>query len=990
MKPDRWKQIDELLDLALTKSPDQREAFLADVCAGDDELRRELDSLLTHDELAGAFLEAPPVDVAADLFPEEHGFNEGRVIGNYQIVSMIGSGGMGEVYLARDTRLNRPVAIKVLAGPFTNDSDKVRRFEQEARAASVLNHPNIVTIHEVGQVDGGVHFIVAEYIEGQTLRQRLTQSGPMNVGEALDIAVHVANALDAAHAAGIVHRDIKPENLMLRPDGLLKVLDFGLAKLSEPATFISEHKDFENQNPRTDPGTVMGTARYMSPEQALGLEVDGRTDLWSLGVVFFEMLTGKPPFDGETPSHVIVKTLDEPSPSLSALMKGVSPELESVINKSLCKKIDERYGTAREFAEDLKNLRVQLRAVCGLLESCLQKYPTHRLQDINDIQERTSATEKTRRYPATSIRKNRLRAAIVKALILAATAGLVLMYFREPADLRVDQAFPLVSGPELEFDPALSPDGKTLAYAAGNLNRMDVFIRPVAGGDVVKLTKDLHEEWHRWPRWSPDGTRIAFTSHTAAQRAFLGYKPSTTLRIVPYLGGTPRVVSEAVATSHAWSPDGTQLAFATESGIDVAALENGIRRTITSVLDAHSLSWSPDGRWIAYASGNSSFYDLTILGNQAPSAIAIVSAAGGKSHLLTDSRTTNVSPVWAPDSSSILFISDRGGSRDIYRLKVSSNGDPVGVPARMTAGLNGFSIDLSRDGHQVVYSTWLNKVNLWSIQIPSSGQLSTKAANPLTTGTQAIEGISVSQDGQWLAFNSNLDGNAHIYRMPRTGGRQEQLTTGPYGDFNPSWSPDGKFIAFHSVRNGNRDIYIMAADGSGQKQVTGDPAEERYADWSADGQSIVFWSDKTGVSELFIVSRENGGWGQPRQLTHEGGAMPRWSPDNKRIAYFSNRDLAVISPDGTARTVILANTPSRLLRFAVWSPDSQTIYLTASEPGRASWWSIPARGGQPKALVSFDDPNRPITRPEFATDGKEFFFTLSENESDIWMLKLAK
>jgi eukaryotic-like serine/threonine-protein kinase len=369
MTQEEWKQIDELLQAALNEAPGDRAAFLDRVCAGNEVMRREVESLLGHDDQAKSFLEQPPGEVAAELLTSGTSrFLSGQLLNHYRIVEFLGAGGMGEVYLARDTKLDRPVAIKVLAGPFTSDSDKVRRFEQEARAASALNHPNIVTIHEVGRADG-VHYIVAEYIEGQTLRQRLAQSGPMKAGEALDVALQVASALDAAHAAGIVHRDIKPDNVMLRPDRLVKVLDFGLAKLSEPKTFVSDRRLSDSAASHTNPGVVMGTARYMSPEQARGLKVDARTDIWSLGVVLFEMLAGAPPFDGETPSHVIVDILDEPAPRVAARVNGISPELERIVDKSLCKNVGERYRTAKEFADNLRNVRLQLDGRGGLDQS---------------------------------------------------------------------------------------------------------------------------------------------------------------------------------------------------------------------------------------------------------------------------------------------------------------------------------------------------------------------------------------------------------------------------------------------------------------------------------------------------------------------------------------------------------------------------------------------------------------------------------------------
>jgi eukaryotic-like serine/threonine-protein kinase len=383
MKQEDWNQIDELFQEALNQAPDDRAAFLDRVCISKEVVRREVESLLAHHWQAETFLEQPPTEVAAELLASgKSRFLSGQFINHYRVNEFLGSGAMGEVYLARDTTLDRPVAIKVLLAHFTSDTDKVRRFEQEARAASALNHPNIVTIHEVGQVDD-IHFIVAEYIEGQTLRQRLTAGGPMNAEEALDVALQVANALDAAHAAGIVHRDIKPDNIMLRPDGLIKVVDFGLVKLSDPVELVSDHRDFDNRSLKTNPGVIMGTARYMSPEQARGQMVDARTDIWSLGVVLFEMLAGKPPFDGETMSHTIVEVLDQPVPPLAAHVKGIPPELERIVHQCLCKNSDERYQTAKEFADDLKNLRVQLEGRGGLVRSMTRVANRPRPKSVN-------------------------------------------------------------------------------------------------------------------------------------------------------------------------------------------------------------------------------------------------------------------------------------------------------------------------------------------------------------------------------------------------------------------------------------------------------------------------------------------------------------------------------------------------------------------------------------------------------------------------------
>src|SRR5215475_8851159 len=359
MDANRWGQIKEIYDRALDLSREEREGFLAEACAGDDDLRREVESLLAAHADAGTFLQAPAVEVAArEIVTEEVTSPEpqliGREIANYKIVSLLGRGGMGEVYLAEDKRLHRKVALKFLPAQFVNDAERVRRFEREATAASATNHPNIVTIHEIGQIEQ-THYLVTEFVAGETLRHRLTR-GRMEAAAALEVSVQVASALDAAHEAGIVHRDIKPENVMVRPDGLVKVLDFGLAKLTErPAAAPEVDSQAETMSRlSTETGVVMGTASYMSPEQARGQKVDHRTDIFSLGVLLYELIAGRRPFEGATTADVIAAILDKEPAPLTGLKKTAPSELERIIRHCLEKNPGQRYQSARDLASDLK------------------------------------------------------------------------------------------------------------------------------------------------------------------------------------------------------------------------------------------------------------------------------------------------------------------------------------------------------------------------------------------------------------------------------------------------------------------------------------------------------------------------------------------------------------------------------------------------------------------------------------------------------------
>jgi len=356
MTPERWQQVKEIFNSALQHEPAQRSVFLSNACGGDELLRREVESLISSHEKDGSFIDSPAYEAAAAMLETERQLKAGHMIGHYEILSTLGKGGMGEVYLARDTRLDRKVALKFLPPDLIKDDERVRRFAQEARAASSLNHPNILTIYEIGS-GGGRQFIAAEYVEGETLRQRMIHSR-LSVLEALDIAIQVASALVAAHQANIVHRDIKPENIMMRHDGYVKVVDFGLAKLTEAPIVSADTAKPTLLQIDTDTGMVMGTTAYMSPEQARGQRLDARTDIWSLGVVLYEMIAGRSPFSGETNSDVLVSILEREPKALST--PNVTESLDWILTKALTKEREDRYQTAREMLADLRRVRQRL------------------------------------------------------------------------------------------------------------------------------------------------------------------------------------------------------------------------------------------------------------------------------------------------------------------------------------------------------------------------------------------------------------------------------------------------------------------------------------------------------------------------------------------------------------------------------------------------------------------------------------------------------
>src|SRR6266566_2059369 len=361
MEPRRWGRITDIYHATIARPPEERASFLGEECHGDESLRKQVEAMVKSHERSGDFIESPAFEVAPELLIDEPtGDLIGQSIGHYRIESLLGMGGMGEVYLARDERLGRKVALKLLPEHLTADETQLSRFKNEARSASALNHPNILTVYEIG-AEGNRQFIATEFIEGVTVRASLA-CGRINPHAALEIAVQVASALAAAHQAGVVHRDIKPENIMLRPDGYVKVLDFGIAKLTEQRSGSDDRKVETTAVLQTRQGLVLGTAHYMSPEQARGQKVDARSDIWSLGVVLYEMMAGSPPFRGETPSDCIASILTKEPPPLSGVLSDVPLKLESILQKALRKNSDERYQTIKKMLADLRNLKGELEA----------------------------------------------------------------------------------------------------------------------------------------------------------------------------------------------------------------------------------------------------------------------------------------------------------------------------------------------------------------------------------------------------------------------------------------------------------------------------------------------------------------------------------------------------------------------------------------------------------------------------------------------------
>lgn len=893
MNPDRWKRIEQVYHNVLASSKMNRAAVLDELCSDDEEVRHEVQSLLDAREQAGNFLSQENFHVqVGDLFSEQD--LVGHVLGPYRILSAIGAGAMGEVYLACDTRLDRQVALKILPARFTRDSGRVARFRREAKAASALNHPNIITIYEIGEA-ADTSFIAAEFIEGTTLRQRLA-AGRMDLPELLDVAVQCAWALEAAHQAGIVHRDIKPENIMVRPDGLVKVLDFGLARVGLSV----------NESPveATQAGALVGTPRYMSPEQARGEKLDARTDIFSLGAVVYEMIAGKPAFPGATTADVFAALLGSASPVPSECAQGVPAQPDEIVQKALQKDRATRYQSMGHFAADLQELKQRTLRGIPVVE--------------NKAEVRNGSLE-----------RSRLKTRDVILAATAVVASLIFVwYFRTARSGNHSDVLPLSVLPLTSFEGhkdfgSFSPDGKQIAFSwngGGSKQERDIYVMTIGRGDPVRLTFSQADD--RLPAWSPDGRYIAFCRPLVDEPTPSQYS----IYIVPASGGNERKIADG-GMGVSWSPDGKVLAIAGSQsgarGIFLLSLDRISRRQLTkpdSYVDSLPVfSW--DGNWIAFTR------DFGFSAHE----IFVVSAGGGAARQLTFDRQPTYGAAWTADNREIVFASNRGvGGESLWRIPASG-----GMTKRVSATLQGsFYPALSHQGNRLAYTESFTDTNIYALEGPGFGNrpVPDRFGPPqsLITSSRRDDSPSISPDGQRIAFVSKRTGNEEIWVCNRNGGQLMRLTSfnGP-GTGTPRWSPDGRWIAFDSLAAGNPNIYVVNAEGGAFRRLTSWPWSNFMPSWSPDGKWIYFKSDRSGSDQIWKIAAAGG---DPRQITYGGGCEAFASPDGK-LVYFTKRpwsSIWTVPVDGGAEK------PLRELErfdrvFRSWGVLAQGIYFIARE-----------------------------------------------------------
>jgi serine/threonine protein kinase/Tol biopolymer transport system component len=855
---------------------------------------------------------------------------------------MLGSGGMGEVYLAEDTKLARRIALKVLPAEMAENPERRQRFEREAKAVAALNHPNIVTIHSVEEAEG-VHFYTMEYVKGKTLSELIPKTGlPLN--KFFDVAIPLSDAISTAHDHSITHRDLKPDNIMVSGEGRLKILDFGLAKLKHE--FVEAGVSELPTQTATQEGRIFGTVAYMSPEQAEGKSIDHRSDIFSLGIILYEMATGRRPFEGDTTASILSSIIKDKPESATDINPNLPKALARIIRICLVKDTEHRYQTAKDIRNELEELKQEL--------------------DSGEVLEGPAAA------PSRPSPTNRLAVAGIAAAITAVVVGAYFLLRPAPVTAPTAVTFTkLTSEAGMERFPSLSPDGQSFIYAGQESGNWDIYLKRVGGQRAFNLTEDSPDD-DTMPAYSHDGQRIAFRSERDGGGLFVMDATGESVRRLTDFGYDP-----------AWSPDDGQIAFATEgvyfaidrriiSQLWIVDLETGETKLITEG-DATKPDWSPHGQRIAY---------------QTRTGIWTISADGGEPVKVTEDDRRDHDPVWSPDGRSLFLSSIRGGASNIWRVAIDEEtGETSGEPVPVTSGAaasNRMDTSLSLDGETLVYVEHSVHQNLQRFAFDPSSETPSDEPVPLTHGSRILAFSDCSPDGEWLVFQMRMPTeDIGIFRTDGSGERK--LTDDPYSDRHPRWSPDGERIAFGSTRTGKYEIWSINKDGSGLERHTDHPGPESsmYPVWSPDGAFLAY--RRMGSTTIMKVGETTGREPPPSvaPFNEEGQFVAwSWSQDGKRLAGYRRLE------DGTNAGIVIYSFDSReferLTEFGrnpVWLSDNRRLLFF--HPYERKLFLVDSETRDWKELVTSTDN---INFPDISPDNRYIYASVREEEADVWLL----
>ena len=922
----------------------------------------------------------------------------GTKFGRYEIRSKLGEGGMGEVYLARDTQLNRDIALKILTSEVARDQQRLHRFLQEARAASALSHPNVAHIYEIGEVDGA-HFIAMEFIEGESLDRKIG-GRPLAISELLEIAIQIADALDEAHAKGITHRDIKSANVMITSRGRVKVLDFGLAKLAGPSSDTHTSDSEMATRVKTSPGVVMGTVNYMSPEQALGREVDHRSDIFSFGVVLYEMATGQLPFSGNTVTETIDRITHAQPQAIARLNYDVPAELEIIVKKALRKNREERYQTIHDLLIDLKDLKREADVAASLERSVpppalpgkeTVSYSAAQLSGVlkqTDLSPAMSTAEvsaapsaSSAEYVVNQIKSHKKTFAVTAIFALIVLIGIGFAVYKfvsrsQTNTISLEAAkFTRLTTTGNATGAAISPDGKWLVHVQDDGELKSLWLRQVAVANSNTQIVSPAPVRFFGMAFSPDGNYVYYAVRE-------GNQDTGTLYQVPVLGGTPRKLFTGVKSSMSFSPDGKQIAYfdfyededrlmianADGSGQRQLAMRHGDEYFFQG--DFSAVSWSPDGKTIATP---------VAVTSQNFMSVATVSVATGEVKFLTQRRWNLVrQAVWFNADTILTTAAERAGEAfSIWQLSY-----PSGTVTKLTNDLNSYpTISLTSDsGSIAAVMTELNN-NIWVMPA-----FEVARATQVTQGRNMVGNPVFTPDGK-LVYPLKQPVGGDLYLLDLANGTRKQLTANAGENVVPSVAADGRYIVFMSDRTGAFHIWRMDIDGGNLKQLT-DHHDEEVPDISPDSKWVAYemYLNKSTIWKVGIDG------GQPTEITDKYSNNPVFSPDGKQIACLylpqpaGSQTLAILPSEGGEPIKTLPFTgPITNLR---WTVDGRALVYGATRNGVTNLWAQPIDGSAPKQLTNFASER--IFSFDFSRDGKQVALSRGTQTSDVVLISNFK